>query len=221
MRGTKKISRIILWGATGQAKVVRPIIEHHGAKVVAVFDDNQEIPPPFPDVPLYWGKKAFQKWIIGEDKTKLGFCVAIGNPRGARITIATFLKAHGLTPIPAIHSNAVIADSAILGEGCQCMAGAIINPLAKLGDQCIINTNASVDHECVLGDEVEIAPGATLCGQVHIGDNTWIGAGATVLPRIRIGEGAIVGAGAVVIRDVLSNTTVVGVPAIIKLHHKK
>ncbi len=31
---------IILYGGTGQAKVVRPIIEHYGSKVIAVFDDT-------------------------------------------------------------------------------------------------------------------------------------------------------------------------------------
>ena len=30
---------VIIWGGTGQAKVMRPIMEHYGAKVVAVFWD--------------------------------------------------------------------------------------------------------------------------------------------------------------------------------------
>jgi acetyltransferase-like isoleucine patch superfamily enzyme len=40
-----------------------------------------------------------------------------------------------------------------------------------------------------------------------------VGAGATVRQGIYIGPDAIVGAGAVVVKDVVTRTTVVGVPA--------
>lgn len=213
MRSAKSLERVIVWGGTGQAKVVRPIIELYGREIVAVFDDNSNLKPPFFDIPLYFGKQEFIKWLAGENFDHLGFCIAIGNPRNARIEMSEWLKNKGLLPISVIHPSAIVADDAILGEGCQCMAGAIINSLVILGKQCIINTNASVDHECVLGDEVELGPGATVCGQVKIGDNSWIGAGATVLPRITIGSNVIVGAGAVVINNVADGITVVGVPA--------
>jgi sugar O-acyltransferase (sialic acid O-acetyltransferase NeuD family) len=205
---------VILWGATGQAKVVRPIIEHYGAKVVAVFDDTPSLPPPFPDVELHCGWDGFRRWIQGRERSKIGFCVAIGNPHGrVRVRFHEQLIAEGLQPITIAHPSAQIADNAFIEPGCQFMAGAIINPEARLGRQCIINTKASVDHECVLGDGVELAPGATLCGIVHVGINGWICAGAIVLPNIKIGADAIVGSGAVVIRDVPAGATVVGVPA--------
>ena len=44
---------IIFFGGTGQAKVARPIIEHFGSKLVAVFDDTPNHKKPFQDVPLY------------------------------------------------------------------------------------------------------------------------------------------------------------------------
>ncbi len=40
-----------------------------------------------------------------------------------------------------------------------------------------------------------------------------IGAGSTIIPGLIIGDDSIVGAGATVIRDVPSNSTVVGCPA--------
>jgi sugar O-acyltransferase (sialic acid O-acetyltransferase NeuD family) len=207
--------KIMLWGGTGQAKVVRPIIEYYGAKVVSVFDDTPDLPPPFPDVPLYFGWTGFQEWISAQPRRdEIGFCVAIGNPNGrVRLRFQERLMAEGLQPITIAHRTAAIADNAIIGVGCQVMAGAIVNPEARIGQQCIINTKASVDHECVLEDGVELAPGATLCGIVHLGVNAWVCAGAIVLPRIKIGADAIVGAGAVVIRDVPEATTVIGVPA--------
>lgn len=206
--------QVILWGGTGQAKVVRPIIEYYGARVVAVFDDTPNLPPPFPDVDLHCGWEEFQRWIQERDRRDTGFCVAIGNPHGrVRLHFHERLMQEGLQPITIVHPTAWIADDAIIGSGSQILAGAIVAPQAQLGRQCIINTKASVDHEDVLEDGVEVAPGATLCGLVRAGVNAWVCAGATVLPRIRIGADAIVGAGAVVIRDVPEGVTVVGVPA--------
>lgn len=205
---------VILWGGTGQAKVVRPVIEYYGGKVVAVFDDTQGLKPPFTDVELFCGWEGFQKWIQGQDRSKIGFCVAIGNPHGrARVRIHDRLVEEGLAPVTLAHHTSWIADNAIIGIGSQIMAGAIVCEEAKLGRQCIVNTKASVDHECVLEDGVELAPAATLCGLVHAEKYAWICAGATVLPRVNVGADAIVGAGAVVIKDVPSGTTVLGIPA--------
>lgn len=209
---------VILWGGTGQAKVVRPIVEYFGAKVVVVFDDTPNLSPPFPDVPLLCGERDFQRWLNGQRQTEIGFCVTIGNPAGrVRLRLHDYLVAAGLQPVTVVHPTAFVAENAVLESGCQILAGAVVVAEARLGRQCIVNTKASVDHECTLADGVEIAPGATLCGLVQVETNGWVCAGAVVLPRLTIGADAIVGAGAVVIRDVPAGVTVVGVPAKILL----
>ncbi len=207
--------KVILWGGTGQAKVVRPIIEFYGAKVVAVFDDTKGLPSPFPDIPIYEGQAQFLNWRAKNPGADIGFCIAIGNPHGrVRLRLHDWLEQEqGLSPITIAHQTAFIAQSATIGVGTQLMAGAIVGEEARIGRQCIVNTKASADHECVLEDGVELAPGATLCGIVHVKTNAWICAGATVLPRMSIGEDAIVGAGAVVNRSVNASIKVVGVPA--------
>ena len=206
--------KVILWGGTGQAKVIRPIIEYHGSRVVAVFDDTPSLKSPFSDVEIYHGYEGFKSWIKYQNPEELGFCVAIGNPHGrVRLRLHEMLVKEGLTPTVISHPTAWIAKNATIGTGTQVMAGAIITEQAKIGKECIVNTNANVDHECVLEDGVEVAPGATLCGCVHVGVNAWICAGATVLPGIKIGTDAIVRAGAVVTKDVLAGVSVVGIPA--------
>ncbi|MEQ8955001.1 MAG: NeuD/PglB/VioB family sugar acetyltransferase, partial [Gammaproteobacteria bacterium] len=206
----------VLYGGTGQAKVVRPILENQGVKVIAVFDDTPDLDQPFPDVELCSGRPAIDAWL-DSNKSRLasiGFSITIGNPHGeVRCRLHDQLAAAGLVPLQVIHPSAVIAHNAVIGAGCQIMAGAVVGAEASLGRQCIINTLASVDHECVLEEGVELAPGAILCGLVSVGKYGWICAGATVLPRVSIGTAAIVGAGSLVRQDVAARDTVIGVPA--------
>ena len=205
---------IILYGGTGQAKVVRPIVEFYGSKVVAVFDDTDGLSPPFDDIALYHGFHSLIEWIKGIDLNKTGFCITIGNPHGdVRMKLHNDLVKLGLAPATVVHHTAFLADNCSIGAGSQIMAGAIIMPEVKIGKQCIINTKSSIDHECVLEDACEVAPGATLCGCVYMKFNSWVCAGATVLPRITLGENSIVGAGSLVREDVPDNATIVGVPA--------
>ena len=206
--------RVLLYGGTGQAKVIRSIVEQNGARVVAIFDDTENLQPPFEDIPLYRGMAELETWLQGQDPPSIGFCVTIGNPHGrARLRIHERLKAFGLIPITPVHPSAWIEQNAIVGEGCQIHAGAIIGAETTLGRCCIVNTKASADHECNLHDGSELAPGATLCGLVTVETAAWVCAGATVLPRITIGSDAIVGAGALVRRDVQPGVTVAGIPA--------
>ena len=204
---------IIFYGGTGQAKVVRPIIEYFGSKLVAVFDDTHNVKNTFQDIKLYPGSE-LNNWIEENKKEELGFCITIGNPHGRiRIKLHQKLKAKGLKPVTLAHHTAFISQNTKIGAGSQIMAGSVISSEVKIGQDCIVNTNATVDHESFLGSGVEIAPGATLCGLVKVGTNGFVGAGATVLPRIKIGSDAIIGAGAVVTKNVEKGQTVVGVPA--------
>jgi sugar O-acyltransferase (sialic acid O-acetyltransferase NeuD family) len=207
-------SKVMIYGGTGQAKILRVIVEQYGSTVSAVIDDTPGLQSPFPDIPIYEGWEGFKNWIKGQDRGNTGFLVAIGNPNGrVRLRLHEALVAEGLQAVTIAHPTAWIDKNVEIGEGSQILAGAIVLAEAVIGKQCIINTKASVDHEDILEGGVEVAPGATLCGLVKIGVNGWICAGATVLPRISIGADSVVGAGAVVTKDVPDGVTVVGVPA--------
>lgn len=203
---------IIFWGATGQAKVLRELVEP-AATLIAVFD-NADVPPPFVDVPLYRGRDGFVAWLAKHRGPRPDCLVAIGGTHGAdRHELQRFLAGHGLAAPVAVHRTAFVAADAQLGAGTQVLAQAVVCVGARLGEACIVNTAASVDHECDLGDGVHVAPGARLAGGVRVGDYAMIGTGAVILPRISIGVGAVVGAGSVVTRDVPAHSVVVGNPA--------
>ncbi len=204
---------VLLWGGTGQAKLVRPILERAGHRVGVVFDDTVGLAPPFFDVPLCHAS-AWPAWLDAADRGAWGFVVAIGNPHGAaRLRLHGMLQTAGLHPLSVVHETAWVEPGAEVGCGLQALAFSRVAVEARLGVSVILNAHASVDHECTLGDAVELGPAATLCGNVTVEARAWVAAGATVLPRLRVGADAIVGAGALVHRDVPAGLTVVGVPA--------
>lgn len=208
------MGRVVLWGASGHAKVLNECLALTGRSVIALFDNAELNESPLPDVPLYRGRSGFQDWLKGYDGSSVGFLVAIGGQAGrARMELQSYMEEAGLLAQTVIHPAASVSDTAVLAKGCQILARAVIGVEARLGEQTIVNTAASVDHECVLGSGVHVAPGATLAGYVTVDDFVLIGAGAVVLPRVRIGKGALVGAGSVVTRDVPAGAVIWGNPA--------
>lgn len=206
--------KVIVWGGTGNYKVVKEIVELSYGKVVALFDNNSFVVNPYPSVPFVGGTPAFREWIVTQNANEIKAVVAIGGKYGKdRFEIQEFLKEYGVQPLTIKHSSAYVSHTAVLGEGTQVYAMASVCTEAIIGKSCVINTAASVDHESVLGDGVFIGPGARLAGSVEVGNYADIYTGAIILPRIKIGEGAVVGAGAVVLHNVEPYTVVAGNPA--------
>ena len=208
------MTNVIFWGATGQALVLRELLEGTEYRLIALFD-NRPISSPFSDVPLFVGQSGFESWLpMTDNKDDIRSCVAIGGNRGReRLEIQEWLAARGVHPITLIHRTAFVASNAAIGEGTQILAQAAVCANVRLGRAVILNTAASVDHGGVIGDGVHVGPGVTLAGEVIVEPHVFIGAGATVLPHVRIGRDTIIGAGAVVTKDVAPSDTVVGNPA--------
>ena len=200
---------IIIIGAGGHAKVVIEALRQAGNNVVGVFDTDD----------AKHGKDVLGVKVLGDESAMFGFDpdnsqLANGlGPIELRRTIFERFRDKEFRFVTVRHPSAVIADSAIVREGAQIMAGAVVQPGVTLGENALVNSRASVDHDCGIGKHVHVAPGATLAGGVHVGDGSLVGAGATVLENVRIGEACIVGAGAAVVSDVADGTTVVGIPA--------
>jgi len=143
------------------------------------------------------------------------FVAAIGSTgdTGLRRRVFERMVSQGGVGLTIRHPTAVVSPSAVLGAGCQVLAGAIVNTGAAIGRNVIVNTGAIVEHDCRIGDHTHLATGCRLAGGVEIGEGTHVGIGATVIQGIRIGRDAVIAAGAVVIRDVADRAVVGGVPA--------
>ena len=204
---------LVVWGATGHAKVIAEFAPALGYRIAALFDNDPSVASPLPGVSVHHGRSGFDRWRANASGAA-DFVVAVGGSRNAdRLELMRMLENAGLTAATLVHPTAFVAASARLGEGCQILAHASVCADAVLGKGCIVNTGASVDHECQLADGVHVAPGGILCGCVRIGTCAFIGAGAVLIPRINVARDAVVAAGAVVTKDVLAGQTVGGVPA--------
>jgi len=206
--------KCVILGAGGHARVVIDSLQTAElVELVGILDPNPDL----------LGKDIFGVPIIGNDdilaelhsKGVDYFVIGLGGTGNNRPRIHLFDLActNGLKPLTVYHPSAIISSRAEIGEGTQLLPGCIVNANARIGKNCILNSGSIVEHDCTIGNHVHIATGAKLASTVTIGEGAHIGAGATIRQCIEIGEFAVVGAGSVVIRDVLSNITVVGVPA--------
>lgn len=192
---------MLLYGASGHAKVIVSILKAGGQEVKALFDDDlsKKTLSGIPVAGIYNPAYSPGTSII----------ISIGH-NGIRKRVANLIE-HPFGK--ARHPSALIDMSVEIGEGTVIMHGAVVQADAKIGRHAIINTAASVDHDCIVGDFVHIAPGAVLCGTVNVGAGTLIGAGSIIAPNLRIGANCLVAAGSVVTTSIPDGATVRGNPA--------
>ncbi len=205
---------LVLWGATGQAKVLHELIEGTHWRLVALVD-NRDVRAPWPGIPVLKGPEGLAEWLKQRPAaTTVDGAVAVGGGLGRdRLALTDAMLAMGISIVTFVHRTAFVASDALIGAGSQILAQANVCSGARLGRGVIVNTAASVDHECLLDDGVHVGPGARLAGEVRVGPGVFFGIGSMVLPRISIGADAVIGAGAVVTRDVPSGSVMVGNPA--------
>lgn len=203
-------TKLVLWGAGSQSKVLAQIIGESQGSVVALFSDAHDVQSELPQV--ICGSANVEAWVKANPAID-GFGVAIGGANGrARLEKLRYLSGLGLIPKTLVHSTATVLPSR-MGQACQLLARSFLGLNATLGDAVILNSCSAVDHECAIGDGVHVGPGAVLAGRVTVGDRTFIGTGARVCPDITIAPDCVIGAGAVVVCDIPEAGTYVGVPA--------
>jgi serine O-acetyltransferase len=102
------------------------------------------------------------------------------------------------------------------------VTGIEIHPAAKLGPGLFIDHGMGVviGETAEVGENVTLLQGVTLGGtslkrekrHPTLGNNVVVGAGAKIIGAFKIGDGSRIGAGSVVVREVPTNSVVVGVP---------
>ena len=191
---------MLLYGASGHARVVKDCVISSGGEVNEIFDDNPDL-IKLDNVPVVG-------YYNPEHKPKEEVIVSIGDNL-VRMKIVSKIK-HPFGK--GIHKASVISPASTIGEGTVAMPGSIVNAGSSVGKHCILNSNSVVEHDCELEDFVHLSSNVTLCAEVSIGEGTHIGAGSTIIPGKTIGKWCVIGAGAVIIQDIPDYSMVVGVP---------
>lgn len=198
------MSKLVIFGAGGHAKVVADIALKNGCEIEGFLDDNTSISSVM-GYPVLGKIDDCVKF-----KDTCVFAIGIGN-NAVRKKI--FEKYSDFQYPILIHPTASIGIETKIGKGTVVMPMAVVNACTEIGDFGVINSGAVIEHDCKIGNYTLVAPHATICGTVKIGDFVWMGAGSTVNQTINICDEVTVGSGAVVIKDITECGTYVGVPA--------
>ncbi len=192
---------MILYGASGHAKVIISCLRANVIPVSGIFDDDlskKEL----------WDISVVGKYRVDFEPDK-ELIIAIGNNQ-IRQKIAHSIE-HRFGQ--AVHPSAIIDGTVQIEKGTVIFHSAVVQADSVIGKHAIINTASTVDHECRIGDFVHIAPQATLCGNVSVGEGTLIGAGSIVAPNLNIGKGCLIAAGSIITKHIPDFAVVRGNPA--------
>lgn len=200
---------VIIVGNGGHARVLIEILLMKKKQILGYTAPTEE------QNPYHIAYLGTDEMILQYEPERIELVNAIGSifTTKMRANIFTFFKLKGYRFCTIIHPSAIVSNTAVLGEGVQIMAGAIIQPFVRIGDNTIINTSASIDHDCYIGDHCHIAPGCVLSGSVTVGKGTHIGTGTNIIQNIKIGKNVIIGAGSLVLRNIYDDKKVYGSPA--------
>lgn len=192
---------MILYGASGHAKVIISCLRANGIAIKGIFDDD--IHKKFLwDIPVIG---SYDANLYQEEP--LIIAIGYNNIRQKISHVVT----HSFGKV--WHPSAMIDTSVAIGEGSVVFHQSIIQADTRIGKHVIVNTAASIDHDCQIGDFVHIAPNTTLCGNVRVGSGTLVGAGSTIAPNLTIGKECLIAAGSVVTKNIPDFSIVRGNPA--------
>ncbi len=198
------MSKMVIFGAGGHAKVVADIALKNGFEIEGFLDDNSSVSGVM-GYPVLGKLDDCVKY-----KETHVFAMGIGNNAVRKMIFEKYSDYEYPT---LIHPTASIGIETKIGKGTVVMPMVVVNACAEVGEFSILNSSSVIEHDCKIGDYTLIAPRATICGTVKIGDFVWMGAGSVVNQTVKICDGVTVGSGAVVAKDITESGTYVGVPA--------
>lgn len=210
---------VVVLGGGGHARVLVGVLRRLDVEILGLADPNQQ-----------QGSLCHGCNVLGDDDAMLAYSSeqielvngigSIPGDGGLRECLFRKFLGDGYKFKTVIDPSAIVVYETTLGEGCQVMAGAIIQTGVAISENCIINSGAIVEHDCRIGPHVHIAPGATLSGGVKLAERVHVGTGAVLIQNVEVGANSIIGAGAVVTKNAPENSIVYPARSIIKTGRK-
>lgn len=149
--------------------------------------------------------------VVIRNKTKIGNnCMIHSGVIIGEYGFGYIVDEHGNKIMLRHYGGVTIGDNVHIGDNSTIIRGAIDDTVIHEGVK--INTMVHIAHNDSIGAGTLITSPCHICGSVTIGENCHI-AGVTIRNQRNVGDKAVIGLGAVVVKDVESETTVVGNPA--------
>lgn len=206
---------IIIIGAGGVGREVAFIIEEINKEtptwnILGFIDDNKEIHGKVINgYSVLGGLSYLKKYGKKEEKPKVVIAIANYNVK-KNIAIKINNKFNFAT---IIHPEVGIHNTVNIGNGSIIYKGVIMTTNITIGNHVIVNPKCGIGHDSIIKDYVSLLWNVNISGNDVIEEGVLIGSAATVIQGKKVGQAAIIGAGSVVVKDILSNTTNVGVPS--------
>jgi sugar O-acyltransferase (sialic acid O-acetyltransferase NeuD family) len=206
------INPVILFGAKELGLMALEIFNSNDILVYGMLDDDsKEHKKEYGAVAVLGScdDEGYLK-LIGK---KCDAFVSIENLKERRFLVEMLEEKRHVKPVSAVHKQAIVADSATIGQGNLINAGSVIGTKALVGNYTIIQNRAVVEAFAQVEDFAHISSGAIIGQGAVVEQGAFIGTGAIVVPGVRVGKNARVGAGSLVASNVKSGKTVFGNPA--------
>lgn len=103
-----------------------------------------------------------------------GCLLAVDDPQGAFIQVMLQFRPPRQRPSFGISPQAIVAGTAVIGEGTNIHPRAVIGEGVRIGKNCDIHPGAVIGAGCVIGNDCQIYPNAVLYPDVIVGDRVLI-----------------------------------------------
>ncbi len=212
-----KIKKLIFLGASGNASVIYSTIldinkkSKNKIKPIGFLDDQKK---KFYNLKNYGRinsknieslrkkKDVYFVWTLRSSKLKKGILKKLHE---LKIQKSRFLT--------IIHPTANISDISKIGYGVTIHSLVNIGPNTTIKDHVHIFSQASVGHDTFLNEFSYLAGKSSIGANVKVGTGCFFGINSSVKENLIIKDWSVIGMGSVVLKNVDSNTTVVGNPA--------
>lgn len=207
---------IIIIGAGGVGREVAFIIEEINKEmptlnILGFIDDNKEIHGKVINGYSVLGDLSYlDNYEKKEEKPEV--VIAIANYNVKKNIVFKLNNKFNFATI--IHPEVSIHNTVTIGNGSIIYKGVIMTTNITIGNHVIVSPKCGIGHDSIIKDYVSLLWNVNISGNDVIEEGVLIGSAATVIQGKKVGQSAIIGAGAVVVKDILSNTTNVGVPSI-------
>ena len=200
------MNKIVIFGNSDFAHLIKwYLINDANLNVVAVTVDDEFVnSDSFDGVPVIPFSKLANKYLT--EDFGIIICIGYNEMNLIRKHIYEKCKKYGYKIMSYVHSSAIIAKNAILGEGNIILERAVIQPFVKIGIGNIIWSNANISHDDTIGNFNFFAPASTLAGNVKVGNNCFFGNNCTIRNGVRVADFSLVGAGTYINSNTLTNS---------------